>query len=159
MFEKIAGYEVVKEELIRIRDWFLNKDILNNENIRLPKGILFHGTPGNGKTLFIKEYANSFNVPIINIEGNNENTAKEIHDSFTKSKEYDLSIILIDEIDNLIGSNENNERALKAELDGVNSNKKVLVLATTNSIFKLSEPLLRSGRFDRVIAISRPDKE
>ena len=58
MFEKIAGYEVVKEELIRIRDWFLNKDILNNENIRLPKGILFHGTPGNGKTLFINEYAN-----------------------------------------------------------------------------------------------------
>ena len=158
MFEKIAGYNDVKEELIRIRSWFIDfYENPTNDNIRLPKGILFYGSPGNGKTLFIEEYSNSFGFPVIFFKGNDDNISMEIHNAFNKSKEFDFSIILIDEIDQLIGGRESVERSLKEELDGITSNKNVLVLATTNSINGLDNSLLRSGRFDRQIRISSPD--
>lgn len=52
MFERIAGYSDIKEELVRIRSWILNKDIQLNPTVKLPKRILFYGRPGNGKILF-----------------------------------------------------------------------------------------------------------
>ena len=159
MFEKIAGYEEVKEELLRIREWILNRSNYENKNAKLPRGILFHGRPGNGKTLFLREYAESFNAPIIIIEGNESNICKEIHSAFQKSKKNDFTIILIDEIDLLISKRGDVERVLQAELDGIDSNCNVLVLATTNSIHSLEEALLRSGRFDRTIEIGRPNRK
>lgn len=158
MFENVAGYEDVKKELLRIREWILNKDVLSNVNVKPPKGILFHGRPGNGKTLVLREYASSFNCPIFVIEGNENNVCKEIHNVFQKSKKNEFSIILIDEIDVLISKRGELERTLQSELDGVNSNNNVLVLATTNSIRSLDEALLRSGRFDRTIEISSPNQ-
>ena len=160
MFEKIAGYNNVKEELFRIRNWlldYLNDKNKKNKNVKLPKGIVFYGSPGNGKTLFAREYAESFGVPIINLEGNDENISREIYSAFKKSKEFDFSIIIIDEIDQLIDRRESVERSLKVELDGVVSNKNVLVLATTNSLSELDNSLLRSGRFDRQIKIGSPN--
>ena len=158
MFERIAGYKNIKNELIQIRDWFLSEKTKQNKDIKLPKGILFYGAPGNGKTLFVKEYSESFGVPVINIEGNEESICREIHTAFDESKKYDFSIIIIDEIDQIVDGRKMVQRALKEELDGVNSNNNVLVLATTNSRITLDDALLRSGRFDRLIRVECPDK-
>ena len=157
MFEKIAGYEDIKEELLRIRCWLTNKNNLKNPKVSLPKGIIFYGRPGNGKTLFLKEYSISFGAPVIIIEGNETNVCKEIHQAFEKAKQNELSIVLIDEIDLLISKNDGVERTLQSELDGINSSGNVLVLATTNSLRNLRGALLRSGRFDRTIEIENPD--
>lgn len=159
MFERIAGYSDIKEELVRIRSWILNKDIQSNPTVKLPKGILFYGRPGNGKTLFLKEYSESFDAPIINIVGNKTNTSLEVHNAFLKSKKNDFSIIIIDEIDLLIAKRGEVARTLQSEMDGVDSSKNVLVLATTNSIRSLDDALLRSGRFDRTIEVGKPNAE
>lgn len=158
LFKSIAGYEPVKEELLRIREWVSDKYNIENPDIKLPKGILFYGEPGNGKTLFMKEYSESFNVPVINIQGNQDNISDEIHQAFVTSKQYEFSIILIDEIDLLIRRSDI-ERTLQAELDGIDSNGNVLVLASTNSLHDLADALIRAGRFDRVIEIKNPNRE
>ncbi len=158
MFEAIAGYEDVKEELIRIRQWIFDRENIDHKDAKLPKGVLFYGKPGNGKTLFLREFAKSFGHPIISIESEGRSAAKRIHQAFVESKENAFTIILIDEVDLLLGYKED-ERALRSELDGVDSNPNVLVLATTNSLSQIDDALLRSGRFDRVIYIDDPDGE
>ena len=155
MFEQIAGYEKIKKELLTIRDWILNGP--KNADIRLPKGILFHGRPGNGKTLFLKEYSESFDARVFSIDGNEEKTCDEIRKTFLMTKAHPFAIVLIDEIDLLIGNRPDVERIIQSELDGIDSNHYLLVLATTNHISALDDALLRRGRFDRIFTIDKPD--
>ena len=157
MFKNIAGYDDVKEELLKIKSWIINRKKFKNKSVKLPKGILFYGRPGNGKTLFLKEYSKSFNLPILSISGNETNSCSEILKVFRESKKNDFTIILIDEIDLLLSKKEDCERILLGELDGVDSVQNILVLATTNSLHSLNSALLRSGRFDRTIEIGYPD--
>lgn len=158
MFENIAGYQDVKEELNRIRDWVLRREEITSKGAKLPRGIVFYGKPGNGKTLFLREFANSFDYPTITIESEGGDASKRIREAFLASKSNPFTIILIDEIDLLLSGKED-ERALRLELDGVDSNPNVLVLATTNRISSLGDALRRSGRFDRTIFIGSPDRE
>ena len=159
IFSNIAGYQDIKKELLMIRNWFLNNTNLENEFIKLPRGILFEGTPGTGKSLFLIEYAASFDAPKIIVEGDEDNISMEIHKAFEESKKYKFSLILIDEIDLLIGGRSDISRTLQAEMDGVNSNSNCLVLATTNTINRIDNALKRSGRFDRIIEVYNPDNE
>ena len=159
MFENIAGYDDVKKELINLQKWIMDEENRSNPNIVMPKAILFYGNPGNGKSLFVKEYASSFNVPCFDVVGNSENISDEIHNIFEESKHHEFSIITIDEIDLLIAKSQNVERTLKAELDGLNSSNRVLVLATTNHKEELDEALLRRGRFDRIMYITGPSRK
>lgn len=159
MFDKIFGYENIKRELETIRNWYLNETIVNDSKFTLPKGILFYGDPGCGKTLFLKEYAKSFDAPTFIIEGKEGNLSNEVHEAFLNARKEKFALVLIDELDLLINENAQIERTLQAELDGINKEGNVLVIATTNNLFKIGRALRRSGRFDRQISVSFPDKE
>lgn len=158
-FKNVYGYEEVKKELNLIKTWYEDETILNNPKIALPKGILFYGTPGNGKTLFVREFLNNFNVPKYIVEGRNENTSMEIKRMFEKAKKEKFAIVVIDELELLVEENSKEQRILQQELDGVVQKGTILVLATANNIRKVGDPLLRPGRFDKKIEISKPDRE
>ena len=159
LFKDVLGYDAIKKELKLIRSWLLDKELLKDERITLPSGILFHGAPGCGKTLFLREYSKSFNCPVFVIEGKTDCTTKEINEVFEKARKEELAIVLIDEIDLLIGEDSQIERSLQNELDGINKKGQILVMATTNSLRALHAPLLRKGRFDRLIEVNYPDKK
>ena len=98
-FSNVLGYEDVKRELIMMRSWFLNPAIVSNEKITLPKGVLFHGDPGCGKTLFMREYAKSFNWPIIVIGGTKDyEVITDIQEKFAEAHKAEHAIVVIDEI-------------------------------------------------------------
>ena len=158
-FKNVYGYQEVKDELNLIKSWYEDESILDNPKITLPKGILFYGTPGNGKTLFVREFLNNFDVPKYIIEGRNENTAMEIKRVFEKAKQEKFAIVVIDELELLIPEDSKEQRVLQQELDGVVQKGTILVLATANNINKIGDPLLRPGRFDKRIEICKPDRE
>lgn len=158
-FKNVYGYQEVKKELNLIKSWYEDETILNNPKITLPKGILFFGAPGNGKTLFVREFLNNFQVPKYIIEGRNENTALEIKRVFDKAKKEKFAIVVIDELELLIPEDSKEQRILQQELDGVVQKGTILVLATANRINKVGTPLLRPGRFDKKIEIDMPDRD
>ena len=158
-FKNVYGYQEVKDELNRIKSWYEDETILNNPKITLPKGILLYGRPGNGKTLFVREFLNNFDAPKFIIEGRNENTALEIKRVFEKAKKEKFAIVVIDELELLVPENSKEQRILQQELDGVVQKGRILVLATANSINKVGDPLLRPGRFDKKIDIAKPDRQ
>ncbi|MCQ2792022.1 MAG: AAA family ATPase [Bacilli bacterium] len=156
LFENIAGYDGIKEELMNIYGWYKDKELLNSKDVNLPRGILFCGEPGNGKTLFIREYSKALDCPSYSITGDNKDVCKEITETFAKARKNKFALILIDEMDLLIGKDSQILRVLQSELDGLNKNGNVLVLATTNSRRLLPSALIRPGRFDRLINVDAP---
>ena len=158
-FKNVYGYQEIKDELNRIKSWYENEAILNNPKITLPKGILFYGTPGNGKTLFVREFIDNFDVPKFIIEGRNENTSLELKRVFEKAKKEKFAIVVIDELELLVPENSKEQRVLQQELDGVVQKGSILVLATTNHVRDVGTPLLRPGRFDRKIEVDKPNRE
>ena len=158
VFEKVYGYQEVKDELNRIKNWYENEDFLNNPKITLPKGILLYGRPGNGKTLFIREFINNFDCPKFIIEGRNDNTALEIKRMFEKAKKEKFAIVVIDELELLVDKNSREQRILQQELDGIEQKGSILVLATANDIDEVGAPLKRPGRFDKKIEIDKPTR-
>ena len=158
-FKNVYGYQEVKEELNRIKSWFEDETILTNPKITLLKGILFYGSPGNGKTLFVREFLSNFNVPKYIIEGRNENTSLEIKRVFEKAKKEKFAIVVIDELELLVPEDSKEQRILQQELDGVVQKGSILVLATANRLSRVGDPLLRPGRFDKKIEINKPDRE
>lgn len=158
-FKKVYGYQEVKDELNLIKSWYEDPNILNNPKITLPKGILFYGDPGNGKTLFVREFLENFDVPKYIIEGRNERTPLEIKRVFDKAKEEKFAIVVIDELELLVPKNSKEQRILQQELDGVVQKGSILVLATANDITEVGYPLKRPGRFDKKIEINTPDRE
>ena len=98
MFENIIGYDYVKKELELIISWYNNEEYINNENAKLPNGILFYGSPGNGKTFFIRELVNKFKDNAFVIDGDNQNILDEITSTYKKARANKLSLVLIDEI-------------------------------------------------------------
>lgn len=160
MFENIIGYETVKKELSLILDWYSNEKFINNENAKLPSGIIFYGSPGNGKTFFIKELMKQFKDSSYVIDGDNDNILEEITSTYKKARKNKLSLVLIDEMDLLIGKDEKIIRILQDELDGIGKGtERVLTIATTNHLYDIPDALLRSGRFDRSIFIPRPSED
>ena len=159
VFKNVYGYQEVKDELNRIKDWYENKEFLNNPKIALPKGILLYGEPGNGKTLFVREFINNFDCPKFIIEGRNENTALEIKRIFEKAKKEEFAIVVIDELELLVPEDSKEQRILQQELDGIEQKGSILVVATANRISRVGTPLRRPGRFDKKIEIDEPNRK
>ena len=114
----------------------------------LPKGILFYGEPGEGKTHMVREYSKSFGYPTFVIEGNDDNVLDEVVKTYEKASKEKNAIVVIDEIDRLIEKDDKLTRILMAQLDGFKTST-VLTLATCNYYFSIPEALRRPGRFDR----------
>ncbi len=174
-FADVAGLDEAKEEIAEIVDFLKNPSKYTNLGGKIPKGALLVGTPGTGKTLLAKAVAGEAGVPFFTLSGSDFVEmfvgvgAARVRDLFKQAKEKAPCIIFIDEIDavgrsrgrgHLPGNNDERENTLNsllAEMDGFGTDSGVIILAATNRPDVLDSALLRPGRFDRQIAIDKPD--
>lgn len=173
-FEDVAGAEEAKEELEEIVEFLMNPGKFTSLGGRIPKGCLMLGPPGTGKTLLAKATAGEAGVPFFTISGSEFVEmfvgvgASRVRDLFEQAKQNAPCIIFIDEIDavgrhrgaGLGGGNDEREQTLNqllVEMDGFESQSGVIIMAATNRPDVLDPALLRPGRFDRRISVSRPD--
>lgn len=163
-FDKIIGYETIKNELNQICDMLQNKEIYNALGAKLPKGLLLYGRPGLGKTLMAKCFIEESGLKAFTLRRNksSEKFIEEITSTFEKAKENTPSIVFLDDIDKFANEDESRTDAeeyvaIQTGIDNV-KDYDVFVLGTVNNKRKLPESLTRSGRFDRKIEILSPSQ-
>jgi cell division protease FtsH len=173
-FRDVAGADEAKEELQEIIEFLREPQKFQKLGGRIPKGVLLMGSPGTGKTLLARAVAGEANVPFFSISGSDFVEmfvgvgASRVRDLFEQGKKNAPCIIFIDEIDavgrhrgaGLGGGHDEREQTLNqllVEMDGFESNEGVILIAATNRPDVLDPALLRPGRFDRRIVVSRPD--
>jgi cell division protease FtsH len=173
-FKDVAGADEAKEELQEIIEFLREPQKFQKLGGRIPKGVLLMGSPGTGKTLLARAVAGEANVPFFSISGSDFVEmfvgvgASRVRDLFEQGKKNAPCIIFIDEIDavgrhrgaGLGGGHDEREQTLNqllVEMDGFESNEGVILIAATNRPDVLDPALLRPGRFDRRIVVSRPD--
>ena len=172
--ENVAGMDEVKEEVAEIIEYLKDPARFRKLGGRPPKGILFYGEPGVGKTLLARALAGEAHVPFISVSGSDFVEmfvgvgAARMRDTFETARKNAPCIIFIDEIDAVgrsrgainLGGNDEREQTLNqllVEMDGFDTSEGILIIAATNRPDILDPALLRPGRFDRQIFIPKPD--
>jgi len=172
-FKDVAGLEGVKADLNEIVDYLDDPAKFQRLGGRVPKGVLLNGPPGTGKTLLARAVAGEADVPFYSVSGSEFIQmfvgvgASRVRDLFQTAKDNSPSIIFIDEIDavgrqrgaGLGGGHDEREQTLNqilSEMDGFTQNDSAIVLAATNRPDVLDPAMLRPGRFDRHVTVSRP---
>ena len=173
-FTKVAGLEEEKEELEEIVDFLKNPQKYTGVGARIPKGVILVGPPGTGKTLLAKAVAGEAGGPFFSISGSDFVEmfvgvgASRVRDLFEEAKKNAPCIVFIDEIDAVArqrgtgmgGGHDEREQTLNqllVEMDGFGVNEGIIVMAATNRVDILDPAILRPGRFDRKVAVGRPD--
>ncbi|MBQ9610410.1 MAG: ATP-dependent zinc metalloprotease FtsH [Lachnospiraceae bacterium] len=173
-FSDVAGQEEAKESLTEIVDFLEKPKKYLEIGAKLPRGALLVGPPGTGKTLLAKAIAGEAKVPFFSISGSEFVEmyvglgASRVRELFKKANEMAPCIIFIDEIDAIgrsrdtrfAGGDSEREQTLNqllSEMDGFDTSKGIIILAATNRPEVLDKALLRPGRFDRRIIVSKPD--
>jgi len=175
-FADVAGIDEAKAELQEVVSFLKEQDKYSRIGARIPKGVLLVGPPGTGKTLLARAVAGEAEVPFFSISGSEFVElfvgvgAARVRDLFEQARKAAPCIIFIDELDALgrarspfgnVGGGDEKEQTLNqllAELDGFDPRVGIVLLAATNRPEVLDPALLRSGRFDRQIALDRPDR-
>ena len=173
-FQNVAGLQEEKEDLVEVVDFLKAPQKYTNVGARIPKGVLLVGPPGTGKTLLAKAVAGEAGVPFFSISGSDFVEmfvgvgASRVRDLFEEGKRHAPCIIFIDEIDAVArqrgtgmgGGHDEREQTLNqllVEMDGFGVNEGIIVMAATNRVDILDSAILRPGRFDRKVAVGRPD--
>ena len=173
-FNSVAGLAEEKEDLEQVVDFLKDPRKYTEVGARIPKGIILVGPPGTGKTLLAKAVAGEAGVPFFSISGSDFVEmfvgvgASRVRDLFDEAKKMAPCIVFIDEIDavarrrgsGLGGGHDEREQTLNqmlVEMDGFGVNEGIIVLAATNRPDILDPAILRPGRFDRKLAVGRPD--
>ncbi len=175
-WDDVGGLENIKEELKEAVEWPLKySDLFKKANTNPPKGILLYGVPGTGKTLLAKAIATESGVNFISVKGPSliskyvGESEKAIREVFKIAKQASPTIFFFDEIDSVVprrGSSSTDahvtERVISqflTEMDGIEELKGVVVLAATNRLDLVDPAILRSGRFDILFELPKPDEK
>jgi cell division protease FtsH len=173
-FKDVAGVDEAKEEVQEIVEFLKDPKKFQRLGGRIPKGVLMVGLPGTGKTLLAKAIAGEADVPFYGISGSDFVEmfvgvgASRVRDMFEQGRKNAPCLIFIDEIDavgrsrghGLGGGHDEREQTLNAllvEMDGIDTQEGVIIIAATNRKDVLDPALLRPGRFDREVRVSLPD--
>jgi cell division protease FtsH len=175
-FADVAGIDEARAELMEIVEFLKNPQRYRRLGGKIPKGVLIVGAPGTGKTLLAKAVAGEAGVPFFSLSGSDFVEmfvgvgAARVRDLFAQAEKKAPCIIFIDELDALGkargvgglmgGGHDEREQTLNqllVEMDGFTTDKGVIILAATNRPEILDPALLRPGRFDRHVALDRPD--
>ena len=173
-FKDVAGLQEEKEDLVEVVDFLKAPQKYTSVGARIPKGVILVGPPGTGKTLLAKAVAGEAGVPFFSISGSDFVEmfvgvgASRVRDLFEEGKKHAPCIISIDEIDAVArqrgtgmgGGHDEREQTLNqllVEMDGFGVNEGIIVMAATNRVDILDPAILRPGRFDRKVAVGRPD--
>ncbi|KAF9084685.1 AAA ATPase afg3 [Mortierella sp. AD031] len=174
-FKDVAGMDEAKVEIMEFVKFLKNPAAYEKLGAKIPKGAILSGPPGTGKTLLAKATAGEAGVPFLSVSGSEFVEmfvgvgASRVRDLFASAKKHSPCIIFVDEIDAIgkargkggqFGGNDERESTLNqllVEMDGFGSSEHIVVLAGTNRPDVLDDALMRPGRFDRHIAIDRPD--
>ncbi|MFI5906251.1 ATP-dependent zinc metalloprotease FtsH [Dactylosporangium sp. NPDC051541] len=175
-FADVAGSDEAVEELHEIKDFLQAPAKYQALGAKIPKGVLLYGPPGTGKTLLARAVAGEAGVPFYSISGSDFVEmfvgvgASRVRDLFEQAKANAPAIVFVDEIDavgrhrgaGMGGGHDEREQTLNqllVEMDGFDTKGGVILIAATNRPDILDPALLRPGRFDRQIAVDRPDME
>ncbi len=173
-FGDIAGIDEAKAELMEIVEFLRNPERYRRLGGNIPKGVLIVGAPGTGKTLLAKAVAGEAGVPFLSISGSEFVEmfvgvgAARVRDLFAQAEQRAPCIIFIDELDALgkargfsgLSGHDEREQTLNqllVQMDGFDTKNGVIIMAATNRPETLDPALLRPGRFDRHVAVDRPD--
>ncbi len=173
-FQDVAGLQEEKEDLEEIVSFLKEPSKFIQVGARIPKGVILVGPPGTGKTLLAKAVAGEAGVPFFSISGSDFVEmfvgvgASRVRDLFEEAKKHQPCIVFIDEIDAVArrrgtgmgGGHDEREQTLNqllVEMDGFGVNEGIIVMAATNRVDILDPAILRPGRFDRQVAVGRPD--
>ena len=172
-FKSVAGLQEEKEDLEEMVDFLRNPHKYTSVGARIPKGVILVGPPGTGKTMLAKAVAGEAGVPFFSISGSDFVEmfvgvgASRVRDLFEDAKKNAPCIVFIDEIDAVArrrgtgmgGGHDEREQTLNqllVEMDGFGVNEGIIVMAA-NRVDILDPAILRPGRFDRKVAVGRPD--
>jgi cell division protease FtsH len=175
-FSDVAGCDEAVEELQEIKEFLQEPAKFQAVGAKIPKGVLLYGSPGTGKTLLARAVAGEAGVPFYSISGSDFVEmfvgvgASRVRDLFEQAKANAPAIVFVDEIDavgrhrgaGLGGGHDEREQTLNqllVEMDGFDVKGGVILIAATNRPDILDPALLRPGRFDRQIAVDRPDMQ
>lgn len=175
-FKDVVGCDEAKQEIQEFIDFLKNPEKFSKLGGKTPRGVLLTGPAGTGKTLLAKALAKESGVPFFAMSGSDFIEmfvgvgASRVRDMFDEAKKVAPCVLFIDEIDAIGGKrgsanfggggHDEKEQTLNqilVELDGMETNKGIILVAATNRPETLDPALLRPGRIDRQIVVALPD--